>query len=638
MKKIMMLVLVVVIGLVMASTSFGAVPLKMSVQGKLTADDKTSPKSMTFGIYNVSTGGVASWEETQSVPLNDQGIFNAIIGGNPIPIPTTLSGPGFWMGIKIGAAELLPRQQIVSVPFALRAGEADSAVGWSQATGNTTTSNNVGIGTSEPTATLEVNGTIKATGNISTLGYLKGKLISMESDQISSMFNIGLRGNYYIDGNYIDMLYNAYESDGNYYVPRHIACRLKIGREGYSFQIFGQINQVYPGPVTFTEIMKIDASGVVVNGPITATNLGGATSWTRSGANLYNTNTGNVGIGTTSPGAKLEVTGNISVCATTASNMGVINIGNKQIHSFGVNNLFMGNNAGNFTLTGNGRNVGIGDNALSKNTTGQYNTAVGCYSFSNNTTGNNNTAVGHYSLYSNTSGVSNTACGQAALMYVSTGSYNTAIGEGAGQINSSTSTGCTFIGYMANPTTNGLTNATAIGYQAQVGISNAIVLGGTQTLAVKVGIGYTSPSYTLHVNGAVAGFGAYVNTSDERLKKNIKVLPNALDSICKLNGVSFDWRRDEYKDKNMAAGKQIGVIAQNVEKVYPEIVSTDKEGYKSVASASLVAPLIEAVKELKTLNDNQQKQIEAQKKEIDNQTVAINSIQKEIAELKAKVK
>jgi len=89
------------------------------------------------------------------------------------------------------------------------------------------------------------------------------------------------------------------------------------------------------------------------------------------------------------------------------------------------------------------------------------------------------------------------------------------------------------------------------------------------------------------------------STSDERLKKNIKPIEGALDKVTKLVGVEFDWINTDKKS--------IGVIAQQVEEVVPELVHTNSKGYKSVSYGNLVALLIEAIKELsensKTGND-----------------------------------
>ncbi len=90
-------------------------------------------------------------------------------------------------------------------------------------------------------------------------------------------------------------------------------------------------------------------------------------------------------------------------------------------------------------------------------------------------------------------------------------------------------------------------------------------------------------------------------SSDERLKENIQPLQNALKKVTQLRGVSFDFKKDKKK--------QIGVIAQEVEKIIPEVVGENPDGYKGVQYGNLVGLLIEAIKE-------QQEQIDTLKKEI----------------------
>jgi len=75
--------------------------------------------------------------------------------------------------------------------------------------------------------------------------------------------------------------------------------------------------------------------------------------------------------------------------------------------------------------------------------------------------------------------------------------------------------------------------------------------------------------------------------------------------------VSYYWRTDEFEDRKFSSGRQIGVIAQEVEEVLLKLVFTDNDGYKSVAYANLTAILIEAVKELNAEKNAQSKQIAA---------------------------
>jgi hypothetical protein len=103
-------------------------------------------------------------------------------------------------------------------------------------------------------------------------------------------------------------------------------------------------------------------------------------------------------------------------------------------------------------------------------------------------------------------------------------------------------------------------------------------------------------NYAGYFSGDVYTSGDYRSASDARYKTNIATFPNALDTILHLRGVTFDWKRDEFKDKHFKEGRQIGFIAQEVERVLPELVHTDQDGYKSVAYQNVVPVLVEAFK------------------------------------------
>ena len=130
----------------------------------------------------------------------------------------------------------------------------------------------------------------------------------------------------------------------------------------------------------------------------------------------------------------------------------------------------------------------------------------------------------------------------------------------------------------------------------------------------NVGIGTDDcDGYKLKVNGEFRTTNgtadSWTSTSDRRWKKDIKTLDNSLDKIATLRGVSYLWRVDDFPNKNFSDGTQLGVIAQEIETVFPELVHTDKKGYKSVQYSNIVAPLIEAIKTLKHQNEAQQDQI-----------------------------
>lgn len=113
----------------------------------------------------------------------------------------------------------------------------------------------------------------------------------------------------------------------------------------------------------------------------------------------------------------------------------------------------------------------------------------------------------------------------------------------------------------------------------------------------EVGIGTNDPSEALHVVGNICYTGTSGACSDQRYKKEITEIKNALAAIISLRGVTYDWKVDQFPTKDFTAEQQLGVIAQEVEAFFPQIVLTDEKGFKSVDYGKLTAVLIEAVKE-----------------------------------------
>ncbi|RLD90949.1 MAG: hypothetical protein DRJ09_02695, partial [Bacteroidetes bacterium] len=377
-------------------------------------------------------------------------------------------------------------------------------------------------------------------------------------------------------------------------------------------------------------------------------------------------------------------------------------IGFKALYSNTTGNLNTANGyEAMYSNTTGYKNTVNGYEAMYSNTTGYQNTANGYYAMFSNTSGYRNSANGYNSLYYNTTGSNNTANGSYALYNNTTGTYNAAVGLSSSEQNLSgiknTSVGCfalsvnetgnnnTAVGYDANVVSSNLHYATALGSEAYVNQSNSLVLGGTDTAYVRVGIGtgtpgslldvvsqsstnadvrilspdsYKSslklfeqgnygyelqydgnvdklflwsrtfvnnegirmtwlkngnvgigtqtPSYRLQVGEAGDGSQARANAwntfSDRRWKTNITKIDNPITKLQNINGYYYNWKSS--KDKS----RQVGVIAQEVESVLPEIVSTDENGYKSLDYSKLTPLLIEAVKQQqKTITELQQK-------------------------------
>jgi hypothetical protein len=254
--------------------------------------------------------------------------------------------------------------------------------------------------------------------------------------------------------------------------------------------------------------------------------------------------------------------------------------------------------------------------------TGTFNTGGGFAALSSNTTGSGNAAYAEGALVDNTTGTDDAAIGTNALFHNTTGSENTAIGVDALQSNTTgSSLTCTGFGCTA---ADHLHNATAIGAHAMVKASNALVLGSVAgvngaTATVRVGIGTTSPTNLLTL-GQGAGLSisdGWSTYSSRRWKTNIQPLHNALGMVQRLRGVSYDM-----KD----SGKhEIGVIAEEVGAVVPEVVSYEDNGKdaRGVDYSRLTALLIEATKQ-------QQGEIRQQQTLLLTQAAAIRDLKSEL--------
>jgi len=212
--------------------------------------------------------------------------------------------------------------------------------------------------------------------------------------------------------------------------------------------------------------------------------------------------------------------------------------------------------------TGSG-NTAIGGEALFSNTTGGLNTVTGSQALTLNTEGFSNTATGFRALVSNITGNDNTANGDDALYRNTTGGFNTAMGAGA----------------LPNNTT-GRSN-TALGINAGAGVTTAddvICIGAdvdgenvSNTCYIGNIFGVTSVGISVLVNSA-GKLGT--TTSSQRFKEEIKPMDKASEALFALKPVAFHYK----KQIDPTGTPQLGLVAEEVEKVNPELVVRDKEG------------------------------------------------------------
>jgi len=178
-----------------------------------------------------------------------------------------------------------------------------------------------------------------------------------------------------------------------------------------------------------------------------------------------------------------------------------------------------------------------------------------------------------------------------------------------------------YIGVVGTATSSSGTNWGVMGGTSSSSGYAGYFTGGRNYFEGSVGIGTTSPSYKLHVIGDIAYTGNIYDVSDFRLKENITPLRKAVEKVSSLRGIYFN-NKGESPDK-----REVGVIAQDVEKVLPELVSTNEQGYKSVDYTKLTPVLIEAVKELKAENESLKQRLEAQEKTLQElQTVIMKGL------------
>jgi uncharacterized coiled-coil protein SlyX len=261
-----------------------------------------------------------------------------------------------------------------------------------------------------------------------------------------------------------------------------------------------------------------------------------------------------------------------------------------------------------FSNTTGIRNTANGFAALTSNTTGERNTATGRAALGNNTTGNDNTADGHNALIFNSTGIQNTATGGFALVFNTTGNQNTADGYAAMLFNTTgnNNTGTGYFALWANTTGN---NNTATGYNALLnsttgnnnialgyfagsnlttgdnnidignpgvaGEANTIRIGtvGTQTATYIAGVmGKTTPKGTpvfINANGQLGTV-----TSSARFKEGIKAMDKASEAIFALKPMTFHYK----KEVDPEGIPQFGLVAEEVEKVNPALITRDPEG------------------------------------------------------------
>lgn len=319
----------------------------------------------------------------------------------------------------------------------------------------------------------------------------------------------------------------------------------------------------------------------------------------------------------------------------------------------GARNVFVGRESGYANISG-GDNTYIGTFAGTDNVNGNDNVIIGTVAGSQGTTGSYNVYMGYRAGYTNEGNynlVLGHNAGSAESNYTIDSEYNSNVFLGArAGYSATTGSSNTFIGYRAGyDITTGQGNV-FLGHRAgedETG-SNRLYIDnsyGSRTDALIYGE-FDHPglqfngNISVNYNGFLSGYGLVVDTpddqaetyalwvvgdavssgqwlgSDQALKTNIRPVESALSSLSALNGVRFDW--DQSKGTSHPANQSsIGVLAQELEKVFPELVREGPEGFKAVNYNGLIPVLIEAVKEQEQQNRSLEDQLMEQQELIE---------------------
>jgi hypothetical protein len=328
----------------------------------------------------------------------------------------------------------------------------------------------------------------------------------------------------------------------------------------------------------------------------------GASAWSLNGSVVYYTD-GNVGIGTTNPSQKLHVDGTIlsSGVSTTDATIGTLTTTTLLTTNVSTTNATASNLVGTAAtigtlttttlLTTNVSTTNVSTtNATASNLVGTAATIGSIIGTTLLTTNVSTTNV------STTNATASNLVGTAATIGTLTATTLGATIISAGSLHIGGT--LTVVNITSTNVLNTNISASNI-FSTNATISNLVANGDSNTMGSiittggNVGIG-VNPSFRLHVSGDIFATGNVTAFSDRRLKTDIETVTDALDKVTKLRGVYYKMKMDD----QISEERSVGVIAQEIQEILPEVVATKGE-YLGVAYGNIVGILIEAIKELK---------------------------------------
>jgi hypothetical protein len=622
----------------------------------------------TLSIYREEQGGAPLWQETQNVTVGAEGRYNLLLGStmtDGLPMELFTAGEPRWLGVTFnrpGEVEQ-PRVRLASVPYALKAVDAETLGGIPAsaylrdpaAASSTTAAIGTSTGTSAPTAgTNAVSGkSLKPHATSGTTNYLG--VFTSATDLGNS--NIYQSGSNLIGVNTtrpFDFFHVSVNDTSGTFTGYAVQNTTSLGYSGMQFYDQPGNVSVFQGFNNLTHEYRINnvASGGSINFMI-----GGSPK-------LYVANTGNIGIGTTAPGAPLDVAGDLNLSGNLmfrgsvglqlsllASNhdlavgtvlpVGTPGFSNTAIGSAALvqNNGSWNTAVGHFALNNNQSgfaNTAVGYSALADDGPGNNDTAVGYLAglaggYSNvavgsealrNAGGAGNTAVGAFAAHGLSAGDSTTAIGYRALMNLSSGQNNTVIGAGALE-NLENGSNNIAIGTLAalNVGINNSNNI-HIGTQGAFADANTIRIGGGTSNLNDAAI--QTSFFATAIRGVTTGMNNAIPvlidsngqlgtvSSSRRFKSDIQDMGEASSGLMRLRPVTFRYKKP-FEDGLRPI--QYGLIAEEVAEVYPDLVARSADGEIETVKYQVLPTML--------LN------------EVQRQEVEINSLKKQVEKLRA---
>ncbi len=622
----------------------------MKYSGTIT-DTEGKPQSgtlgVTFALYKDQEGGAPLWLETQNVQADASGHYTAMAGSTKtegLPADLFTSGEARWLGVQAEGEPEQPRSLLVSVPYAFKSHEAETLGGLpASAFVRATPADGVGDASGSTTQTAAATG---STGNTTKSGLGVDTVVNCASakNNYIPVFTSSAPPNITICNS---VIYQAGNNIGIGTTTPVTSLDVKSGAINTSlyYEIGGSTVVSIASPSDDNLFLGVSAGAANVAGSgrynlfsgyqagysnttgLANTFYGLQAGYSNTNAS-YNTFYGADTAFSNTTGSQNSFYGALAgVNNTTASNNTFVGFEAGQANTTGTPNVFVGWKAGLnnttasenvFVGTASGSsnisccNAFVGDEAGLNNTTGTYNAFFGRDAGLDNIDGSYDTFLGHWAGVGNTHGIVNTFVGNLAGYSNTTGSYDLFLGAYAGYNNT---TGNYNI-YVSNQGIGAESNTIRIGDTNQ----NAAFIAGIY------GVNNGGAPVYINSNGQLG-----TSSSSRRFKENILDMGDSSSKLFQLRPVTFFYK-PQYDDGSHL--QQYGLIAEEVAKVYPEMVASDKDGQPYTVRYQLLAPmLLNELQKEHTVVEAQQDVIKAQQQQIQSLQEQNEDVQQRLSRL-----